>query len=505
MSDNDFDSVLAAHESGDVQGAAEACLSRLVQEPTHAGSHYILGLIAHRLGQGGAAIELLGQAHALDRREATYLYALGIALLEAGRDDISRQCFQNAVVLSPDFASAHNNLGVTLAADEPPAAIASFRRAIALDPGMADAHYNLAKALRGLGRLDEAIAHYRRAIALQPGLAAAHNNLGIALAQQNRLDEAVHAYSAALQIEPALADAHYNLGTALLTQGDFAAGFAAYEWRWRTAQLQGQARPVDAPAWDGAAGNGETLLIHAEQGLGDTLQFCRLAQLAAARGWRVVLQVQAPLVRLLQGIADEVIALDAPPPACAAHAPLLSLPHLLSLTPATIPPAPYLVADVSRWHATLPSGRRVGLAWAGNPRRDNRAFAAVDARRSLNPALLAPLIAIPGITFVSLQKSGPPAPFPLIDVMDQMHDFADTAALVAALDLVITVDTAIAHLAGALGRPVWLLNRFDTCWRWGLHRSDSPWYPSLTIHRQPTAGDWPAVIADVAVALAGFK
>jgi Flp pilus assembly protein TadD len=505
VSDEEFDQVLVAHEAGDAQGAASSCLSRLAREPAHAGCHYVLGLIAHGLGQSEAAIQLLGQAHALDRGDATYLYALGVVLLEAGREETARQCFQNAVILSPRFAAALNNLGVTLAAADPPAAIASFRRAIALDPGAADPHFNLAKALRGLGQLEPAIAHYRLAIALQPDLAAAHNNLGIALAQSNRLDEAIASYRAALEIAPGLADAHYNLGTALLTKGDFAAGFAAYEWRWRTAQLQGQARAIDAPGWDGAAGQGGTLLVHAEQGLGDTLQFCRLVPLAAARGWRVVLQVQAPLVRLLHGLADEVIPLAAPSPACAAHAPLLSLPHLLGLTPEAIPPPPYLVADPGRWLAALPTGRRVGLAWAGNPRRDVPAFAAVDARRSIDPALLAPLIAIPGITFVSLQKSGPPAPFPLIDVMDQMQDFADTAALVAALDLVITVDTAVAHLAGALGRPVWLLNRFDTCWRWGLHRRDSPWYPSLSIYRQPTQGAWAPVIAEVAVGLLGVS
>jgi tetratricopeptide (TPR) repeat protein len=504
MRDAAFEPALSAWESGDLQAAADHCLVRLAQAPAHAGSHYILGLVAHRLGQRAAAIELLGQAHALDRAEATYLYALGVVLLEDGREDTARQCFENAVILAPDFASAHNNLGVTLAGTDPEAAIACFRRAIARDAGLADPHYNLAKALRGLGRLDEAIDHYRAALALQPGLAAAHNNLGIALQQQNRLDEAIAAYRAALEIAPALADAHYNLGTALLTAGDFAAGFAAYEWRWHTPQLRDQRRPALAPAWDGAAGTGGTLLIQAEQGLGDTLQFCRLVPRAAARGWRVVLQVQPPLVRLLQGLADQVMSLADPAPPCDAQLPLLSLPHRLGLTPETIPAAPYLTAPPSDWAHKLPPGRRVGLAWAGNPRRDNAIFAAVDARRSIDPALLAPLASLPGIVLVSLQKSGPPAPFPVIDPMPHMHDLADTAALIAALDLVITVDTAIAHLAGALGRPVWLLNRFDTCWRWGLNRTDSPWYPTLTIHRQSTAGAWPPVIATV-VALLGRK
>jgi tetratricopeptide (TPR) repeat protein len=504
VADDEFDRAASLQAAGDLQGASDICTEILRRDPSHAGSHYLLGLIAHALGAGEAAIELLGQAHALDRGQATYVYALGIALLAAGREEIARLCFQNAVILEPGFAAAHNNLGVVLAERAPTPAMESFRRAISIDADMVDAHYNLAKALRKAGRLDESIAHYRIAVTLQPGLAAAHNNLGIALAQQNRIDDAIAAYRAALVADPDCADAHYNLGTALLTVGDFAAGFTEYEWRWRTPQLRDQMRAVAAPLWRGEAGDGRTLLIHAEQGLGDSLQFCRLVPMAAARGWRVVLQMQAPLVRLLSGLADEVIDLAAPAPLCAAHVPLLSLPHRLGLTPQSVPGTPYLYADGAMWAAALPPGLHVGLVWAGNPRREAPDFAAVDARRSIDPALLAPLADIAGVALVSLQKTGPAAPFGLFDVMERMADFADTAALVAALDLVITVDTAVAHLAGALGRPVWLLNRFDTCWRWGLNRRDNLWYPHMTIYRQPVPGDWAAVIGEVVADLAAL-
>jgi hypothetical protein len=299
---------------------------------------------------------------------------------------------------------------------------------------------------------------------------------------------------------------------ALLAKGGMAAGWREYEWRWETPLMAPARRNFPQLPWDGAP-LAKTLLIHAEQGFGDTLQFCRYAPLAAARGLRVILEVQRPLVRLLRclpGIAA-VIARGETLPAFDLHAPLLSLPRIFGTILETIPGAtPYLSADGAAVEAmrarltTIPNqGLRVGLVWAGNSYRNLPGMAATDRRRSIPPENLAPLLAVPGVHFISLQKDGPPAPaaFGLTDLMAEVTDFADTAALISQLDLVISVDTAVAHLAGALGKPVWLLNRFDSEWRWLTGRADSPWYAEMTIFRQTGPGNWDSVIAEVARAL----
>ncbi|HIJ63675.1 MAG TPA: hypothetical protein HPQ04_13360, partial [Rhodospirillaceae bacterium] len=271
--------------------------------------------------------------------------------------------------------------------------------------------------------------------------------------------------------------------------------------------------PAGAAArWTGEPGEGRRLLITAEQGLGDTLQFCRYAPLAAARGWRVVLAVQPPLVRLLAGLPDicQVVPWSDEPMPSDAHIPLMSLPWVFATRLDSIPAAPYLRAQpaaVETWRRRLLErhglGRKIGLVWAGAARTDPLSRS-VDGRRSMRPALLAPLLGCPGALYFSLQKDGPPAAPPLIDYMEEMADFADTAALVSALDLVISVDTSMVHLAGALGKPVWMLDRFDACWRWLENRDDSPWYPGLRIFRQPAPGDWPAVVQRVAEALSAL-
>jgi len=264
-------------------------------------------------------------------------------------------------------------------------------------------------------------------------------------------------------------------------------------------------RRVEAPLWRGEAGDGRVLLIHAEQGFGDSIQFCRYAPLVVARGWRVVMEVPGALVRLFAALPDVTcVAAGEALPDYDAQVPMLSLPLAFGTLVESIPAAvPYLqvpAGEVARWGAMLPPApRRAGLVWAGNPRAFSRVLAEVDQRRSIAPSLLAPLLEVPGWQFVSLQKEG--AAWPLVDVMDQVADFADTAALIMSLDLVISVDTAVAHLAAALGKPVWLLNRYDACWRWLRGREDSPWYPTMRLFNQTAAGDWEGVIAKVAGAL----
>jgi tetratricopeptide (TPR) repeat protein len=370
-------------------------------------------------------------------------------------------------------------------------------------PQLAHSLYLRAVAAQEIGRHDLAAASLDDAIAINPGPAPYHSALGNALRELGRPGEAIASYRKAIALAPDLIDAHYNIATTLLAEGDLQAGWTEFEWRWKTVYMAGSQRTFKQAQWTGEPARGQTLLIYAEQGFGDSLQFCRYATLAAKRGLRVILEVQAPLVRLLRTLpgVDQVMALGEPLPDFDVHCPMMSLPLAFATTVETIPgSAAYLRADpmqVAVWQTRLDGmpqrGPRIGLVWAGS------AMLTADRRRSINPEKLAPLFRLSGFHFFSVQKSGQAAPsdFPLTDYMDEMDDFADTAALIANLDLVISVDTAVAHLAAALGKPVWLLDRFDHDWRWLTGRRDSPWYPTLRLYRQPQRGDWDAVLAEV--------
>jgi len=502
------------HAEGRLREAASLYAEVLEVQPHHAGALNLLGVLTSQAGQHAEAARMIRQAVAISPREASYRINLGLILREAGQLEDAAASLRVARSLRPDAADAHLNLGVILAelgqADE---AIACYRRALVLRPEDGDALGNLGNLLREQGSWDAAVVCLQSAAALQPGVASAHNNLAVALAEQGRMNEAVSGYRRALALRHDLPEAHYNLGMALLRQGELAAGWAEYEWRWRTRLMMAGRRPFPQPQWGGEAGEGRTLLIHAEQGFGDTLQFCRYAELAAAQGWRVVMEVQAPLVRLLRsldGVAAVVAHGEALPP-FDVHCPMLSLPLALGTVMESIPnEAPYLcpeAAAAGRWASRLPrspGGVRAGLVWAGSARAHAPALAALDARRSIALARLAPLFGVPGVQWLSLQKDGDVGGFPLLDLMGEMTDFADTAALIANLDLVISVDTAVAHLAAAMGKPVWLLNRFDSCWRWPQRHRDSVWYPSIRIFHQRAAGDWDSVVAEVVTALELF-
>jgi tetratricopeptide (TPR) repeat protein len=498
---------LANHRAGRLADAERRYRTILADEPGHADSLHMLGVLAHQRGDHATAASLIGRAIAIDGANAEYHANLGVVL--AKRDSkAAAESYRRAIALDPDSAEIHFNLGNALARlDRADEAAASFRAAIARRETYWEAHAHLGNALRDLRQLDEASESFRAAIALNPRFADLHSNLSAALREQNRLQDAATAAREAVALNPSLPEAHFNLALALLPLGDMAAGWTEYEWRWQTPALRDARRMLAPPQWRGEPAAGRTLLLHAEQGFGDTIQFCRYALAAAARGLRVILEAQPSLVRLLRGLprVEAVIARGDPLPKFDLHCPLLSAPLAMGTTLATIPSAlAYLRAEpaqVAACGARLPDGLRVGLAWAGSPRLTDTAGMAVDRRRSLPPALLTPLIETPGIIFVSLQKGGPPAPFALTDPMNDVADFADTAAVIANLDLVISVDTAVAHLAAALGKPVWLLDRHDPCWRWLAGRSDSPWYPTLRIFRQPAPGDWGAVLAEVSVAL----
>ncbi len=482
---------------------AMACYRRaLALAPDFPEAHNNLGLLHRDRGALDEAAASHRLAVAAAPRFAQAHNNLGVALREQGLLEEARAACAQAIALKPDYWEAHSNLGNVLQDQSRlEAAVSSYGKALRLAPDAADLHSNMGGALTALGRPEDAIASYRRALALRPGFPEARNSLGTALRDAGRPEEALACFRQAVALRPDYPMAHANLAMALLARGDFAAGWQEYEWRWH---LHATARPrsFPTPQWRGEPAANRRLLLHSEQGLGDTLQFCRYAPLAATRGFRVSLHVQHSLVRLLRSLpgVEQVAGTNDPAPEHDLHCPLLSLPLAFGTTPATIPASPaYLRADPAQqvaWQARLAGvdGLRVGLAWAGNPRLT------ADRRRSIPPEQLAPLAGVPGLRLFSVQKAGPapPASLPLTDCMAEMTDFADTAALVANLDLVVSVDTAVAHLAAALGRPAWLLDRFDSCWRWPAGQQGSAWYPTLKIHRQPRPGEWGAVVARVA-------
>ena len=389
------------------------------------------------------------------------------------------------------------------------------------NPAHAEARRHLGLALEATGDPSGAEACFRALLTERPDDPDLLVDLGSLVEAAGRDGEAASCFDAALTAAPDHLRANGAKALLCLRRGDYAEGWRRFEARWQTPYYRAIDRRFLQPPWRGADSlAGRVLFLHAEHAFGDTLQFCRYARLAADAGARVVLEVQPALADLLAGLDARVrvTTRGAPLPDFDLHCPLLSLPLAFGTTLATIPAAPsYLAADparVARMGRLIPAlerpGVKVGVAWAGNPYPGDPAAQVVDRRRSVAPAALAPLGRLAGITLVSLQ-AGPAAATPdrpggeaLVDPMGAVRDFADTAAVIAGLDLVVTVDTAVAHLAGALGRPVWLLDRFDHCWRWLRGRTDSPWYPSLTIFRQPRPGDWADPVARVAAGLAAF-
>jgi tetratricopeptide (TPR) repeat protein len=510
----------AQQRAGNIEQAAKLCEQALTADPENPDGHHLLGVIAHQLGHADVALHHLGRALAGQPRDAALHGAIGSLYRAPGRPQEACASLEAALRLDPDSAGTRNDLGIVLAEQGLLAdALPHFEAAVALDPKLAQAHCNLARVLGGLDRLDDAIASYREALRLDPGYVNARNNVGIELTRLARYDEALAELEEALRLDSENAAAHANRAVLLLRLGRFAEGFTEYEWRWRTQPPKSPPRDFAQPPWAGEDLRAATLMLHAEQGFGDTLQFCRFAPLLVRRCAKVYLEVPRPLLRLLRhSLAEENLEViprlnDFPAtpalPRTDYHCPLLSLPCVLETTLDDVPAAiPYLAADADQaaaWSERLRQlpGRKVGLVWAGLPQY------ADDAHRSLPLARLAPLGGVGGVTFISLQTGAAavqagavPPGMTLHDASAGLRDFADTAALVAALDLVISVDTATAHLAGALGKPVWLLNRFDTDWRWMTDRADSPWYPTMRIFRQPRRGDWDSVISQICAELA---
>jgi tetratricopeptide (TPR) repeat protein len=436
------------------------------------------GLDLHQRGDLDGAERAYRAALALEEAHPLALHYLGVVQHQRGRDAEALPLLERAAALVPQEAEFHNNLGLALAA---------------------------------LDRNEEAVTAYRRALERKPAHATAWNNLGLAWQAMNALAEAIDAFRRSLALAPTFAHAHWNLALALLAQGEYAEGFREYEWRLRLPELGGKSGALPVPRWQRQDLRGKSLLLTPEQGIGDALQFVRFAAQLAKRGVRVVVQARPELCALLATAPGVAMTLgtDEPLPACDAELPLLSLPHRLGIDAREMRArGRYLQSDAARSDAIAsglgPRGtgaRRIGIAWAGAAHHGN------DRRRSIPLTTLAPLFALPGIDWHSLQKGVPAAQLAQgphgdgVVPLDPACDFAHTAALVDALDAVVTVDTSIAHLAGALGKPVFVLLPFAPDWRWGIAGDRTPWYPSARLFRQPAIGDWRSVVALVREAL----
>jgi Tfp pilus assembly protein PilF len=431
---------------------------------------------------------------------------LGNALRALERWPEAIDAYRRAVDLRPDFVAAWHNLGATWSEIlEFGKAEQCFRKSIEIDPKFADAYSGLGPALMGQQRFDEAIESLERALRLAPDSAAAHTNLANALRSLGRLEEASAQFARAIQIAPDLAAAHWNYAWLLLSQGRLAEGWEHYEWRLAIPSF-GMNRGFAQPQWDGRKLNGQTVLLHSEGGYGDALHFVRYVPLLDGRGARLILECKRsllPLFASLPGVAALVAREDALPD-FDLHLPIQSLPRLFARDLATIPNCvPYLKPPPERlahWSRRLEGETRlkVGLVWAGSPPTPTDP----DPRtRSID--IFAWLAAARNVRLYNLQK-GPesaqarPEGLDLVDYTADLHDWADTAALVQNLDLVLSVDTSTAHLAGALGRPVWVLLPFNTYFLWLRDRTDSPWYPTMRLFRQTQTGDWTKAIESMA-------
>jgi tetratricopeptide (TPR) repeat protein len=531
---------LALHQQGRLDEAEKLYTRALKAQRDNFDALHLLGLLNHQRGKAGEAFRLIAAALKVQPRSPDALSNLALVLHALKRSDEALAQLDKALALAPGHLEALNNRGSVLldlkrpadavlafdavlaaaprhvqalinrgnaraAMNEPGQALVGYDAALAIAPGHPLALYNRGNALRAMGREQDALAAYDGALSAAPNHASAWANRGMALAALNRHPDAVASYGRALALQPDNADVHFNAAMSLLTVGDYQRGLAEYEWRWKRAGM-GPRKDLRRPLWLGETPLGsKTILLHAEQGLGDTVMFARYAPLLARAGARVVLEVQPELKGLggLEGVAV-LVGHGEPLPPFDVHCPLTSLPLAcktgLSNIPADIPYLRASESHIEKWRPRLDALRppRVALAWAGRATHLN------DRNRSLSSSQLEPLLSAPEVSFVSIQRELRSADADLLarhsgvtHLGDELADFADTAAVLTLVDLVICVDTSIAHVAGALGRPAWVLLPFQPDWRWTLDRERSPWYPAVELVRQPAIGDWSSVVARV--------
>jgi tetratricopeptide (TPR) repeat protein len=480
--------------------ALQSFARALALKPDYAEAFYNRGNALGDLKRHAEALESYERALALLPNVAEIHNNRGVALNTLDRRVEALQSYERALALRPDYAEAHNNRGIALfELNHLAQALESHERALRLKPDYAEGHYNRGVALSALHRPAEAVQSYDRALALDPAYTEAYNDRGIALFDLGRQALALESYERALALKPDYAPAHWNLAMCRLVLGDFARGWQEYEWRRRVGPQADRQHDFAQPLWLGEQTlEGKTILLQGEQGLGDTLQFCRYAKDVAALGAKVLLEVQAPLVPLLAKLdgVTEVLQGGSRLPSFDYHCPLMSLPLAFRTDLDNIPSRiPYIRSDAARvadWQQRLGirTRPRVGLAWSGSTAHRN------DRNRSI---ALAEMLSVVGDwgEWVSLQKDVNGSDAALLasrpdirHVAADLQDFADSAALVELIDIVVTVDTSVAHLAGAMGKPVWILLPANPDWRWLLDREDSPWYPTARLFRQPALGDW---------------
>lgn len=540
--DNTLQIALKYYHSGHIVEAERLCRKVLEQSPENAEALYFLGIISHQSDKIDSAVDYLKKSVEHNPYNPDAHHLLGMLLQQKGQLDKAGDCYQNALHLNPHYAEAYNNLGnvhkdkgniddaircyekalqlsPTLSIAErnigvcymekgsPDQAIDHYHKALRLNPHYADTYHLLGMAYEEKEDLNEAIVAYEKAFGLDPGLAETCNNLGNVYHAKGFFDLSLEYYRKALVINPWLPETHWNIARLLLMRGEFTEGWKEFEWRWQKKDFAPLQKKFSVPQWDGFDIRGKTIFLFSEQGIGDTIQFIRYADLISKMGAKVIVESQPEIKKLLEsmsGIAHVVVRGDKSPE-CHTYAPLLSLPAILGTTFDTIPSEiPYLFPDPQlsdKWMEKTKNSTselRIGITWAGNPaHRNNR-------NRSFPLAIFSPLAELQDIIFFSLQKGTPssqakhpPKGFNLIDYTEDIRDFSDTAALINNIDLVISADTAVAHLAGALGKPVWVLLPFIPDWRWLLEREDSPWYPTMRIFRQKSPGDWECVIESV--------
>ena len=542
-----FDQALALHQSGKLSEAGKLYGQILKHQPNHFGALHYLGVLALQSGKAEQGAELIQKsivinpqnpqahshlgnclsglnrntealtsfenaiAHQPSKPEHHYNRAFILGLLERPEEAVAG--YDNAIKLKPDYAGAYNNRGNELRnlnhIDE---AIASFDKAIGLSPGNADAYNNRGNALRSLERWDDALINYDKALELNPTDSGSHNNRGNVLCDLLRFKDAIGSYNIALAHAENKAHVNWNLSQCHLVLGNFDLGWPLYESRHQRPNAA-PARIYKQPLWLGKEDiSGKTLFVYWEQGFGDTFQFCRYIELLKERHINVVFQVEKPVLTLLKNLSSlaEIIGPNDPLPDFDFHCPLLSLPLAFKTDAKSVPAnTPYLKADpemIDQWATRLgmQEKKRIGLVWRGSPTHEN------DQNRSIDLFDLWPMLNEQA-EFISLHVELKDAERDLIDQNNSMthygseiNDFNDTAALIDLMDLVITVDTSVAHLAGAMGKPVWVLLPYKPDWRWQLKRTDSPWYPSAKLFRQPELSDWRSVVEHMQQELSAY-
>ncbi len=499
-----YDLGRARKRRGELNAAVECYRRAIALRPNCFEFHLNLAAVLFLLGSLPESADSYRRALTLKPDDPDAIYSLGVVLQEMGDAQGAAQCYMRTLQLEPHHADALCNLGAactTLGDFQSAAAV--LQRSLALRPGSPNAHCNLGNVHLKQGRTLAALASLKSALALDPNHPMALSSLGYTLETLDDASSAAQCYRRALQAHPDFAQARFYLGTYSLAEGDFAAGWRDYEARWGTADFRAARRRFAQPQWTGQDIRGSRVFIHAEQGLGDTMQFVRYLPMVAARGAEVVLEVHPNLYRLLMdsfGASALVIQKGEELPPFDWQCPLLSLPLAFGTSLTNIPARiPYLRAEeaaAQAWSERLCGNTlRVGLAWAGNPKHSRERL------RSITLSQLEALLHTEGVKFYALQK-GPaveqlktvPTECSPVDLDSQQRDFADTAAIVANLDLVISIDTSVAHLAGAMGKPVWILLHHMADWRWLRNRDNSPWYPTARLFRQTSAGDWSGVV-----------